>query len=110
MEKILYLFGYSINNYKPLGKIVRIIQQQLDLGADISFIFMHDGVIGLTKKSKKSESFLNLLDLQISFYILFPDLKARGINPDKIFNKIRKIDYEELVDLIVANPRIISWL
>ncbi|MFX1497046.1 MAG: DsrH/TusB family sulfur metabolism protein [Promethearchaeota archaeon] len=110
MEKILYLFGYSINNYTPLVKIVNIIRQQKELGADISFIFMHDGVIGLTKESKLNDPLLSLIDLNISLYILLPDLKARGINPDKVLDNIIKIEYEILVDLLARNSRIVSWL
>lgn len=110
MEKILYLFGYSINNYAALIKILNIVRLQKELDTDISFVFMQDGVIGLTKESKKADYLLSLLDLNISFYVLLPDLKARGINPDKILNHITKIEYENLVDLLVANKRIVSWL
>lgn len=110
MEKILYLFGYSINNYAPLIKILNIVRLQKEQGTDVSFIFMHDGVIGLTKESKKSDYILSLLDLDISFYVLLPDLKARGINPDKILDNITKVEYENLVDLLVENKRIVSWL
>lgn len=109
-KNILYLFGYSLNNYKPLKKLIRIVKEQKELGANIAFIFMHDAVIGLTKKSKIDNQLLDLIDLPISFYILLPDLKARGIDPNYILDEIRKIEYEDLVDLLVVNTRIISWL
>jgi len=109
-KNIIYLFGYSINNYKPFIKLINIINKQKKLGAEITFVFMHDSVIGLTKKSEVNTQLSTLLDLPISFYILLPDLKARGINPNYVVDKIRKIEYEELVDLLVSNSRIISWL
>lgn len=90
--------------------MINIIKEQKELGVNITFVFMHDAVIGLTKKSKMSKHLLDLINLPISFYILQPDLKARGINPNFILDKIAKIEYANLVDLLVANSKIISWL
>lgn len=109
-NKILYLFGYSLNNYKKFNKIVEIIDHQLESDVSMSFVFLHDGVIGLTTNSDINVSLNNFLDLNLFFYVLLPDLKVRGIDPKLLNNKIKKIGYDRLVDLLVENPRIISWL
>lgn len=109
-NKMLYLFGYSINNYKQFNKLVKIIRYQSESGVNISFVFMHDAVIGLSKNSKINNDLNKLLGLNISFFALLPDLKARGIKPKFINDNIKSINYEGLVDLLVANSRIISWL
>ena len=109
-ENILYLFGYSINNYKRFDKLVNIIFQQKEMGAEIGFVFIHDGVIGISKKSASIDILVKLLTMDITFYALLPDIKARGIDPNYVYENIKKIDYENLVDLLINNSRIISWL
>jgi sulfur relay protein TusB/DsrH len=51
-----------------------------------------------------------LLNLPITTYSLLPDLKARGIDATKLQNKVKGIKYEDLVDLLVTIPKIVSWM
>ncbi len=109
-KKILYLFGYSANTWKGLDKLVNFIKHQLEKGAAACFVFMHDGVMGLSKTSRLAEEMKELLTLPATFHALKSDLEARGINPDEIREPIRVIDHETLVDLLIAHSNIVSWL
>ena len=73
-------------------------------------ILIHDGVIGTSVKSKKSQYLEEFLNLPIEFYSITPDLKARGIDPKDLPDGIKNIEYEDLVDILAEVPRIFSWM
>jgi sulfur relay protein TusB/DsrH len=108
--KIVYLFGYSERMGKHLERLVPLLKSQINKGSNIGLIFIHDGVINTTSKGKTPESVKELLGLNITLYTLIPDLKARGIALDHIHQKLVPIDYDQLVDIIDATPKVISWM
>ena len=110
MVNMLYLFGFSERMGNHLENLIPLLKSQLTKGSKIGLIFIHDGVINSSKKGKIPNSVKVLLDLSISLYTMIPDLKARGISLENINNGIKPIDYEELVDIIDATPKIISWM
>jgi sulfur relay protein TusB/DsrH len=93
-----------------LNTVKQIIEHQLNKGVQISFIFIHDAVIGSSHKHKTSPLMKNLLQLPIKFYSMIPDLKARGLDSENLHSNINGIDYEDLVDLLVTTPKIVSWM
>jgi len=107
---IVYLYGFSTLLESKLINLIKIIEQQLEQNHQISIVFIHDGVIGTSKKNKITSSMKKLLDLPITTYSLLPDLKARGINTSNLQNKVNGIDYEDLVDILVTIPKIVSWM
>jgi tRNA 2-thiouridine synthesizing protein B len=44
------------------------------------------------------------------FYVLGPDLKARGLDKSSLISNIEIIDYKEFVKLTVENNKIQNWL
>ena len=108
--KIIYLFGYSERMGKHLERLVPLLNSQINNGSNIGLIFIHDGVINTTSKGKTPESVKELLGLNITLYTLIPDLKARGIALDHLHQKIVPIEYDQLVDIIDATPKVISWM
>ena len=110
MVNMLYLFGFSERMGNYLENLLPLLKSQLNKGSKIGVIFIHDGVINSSSKGKIPNSVKVLMDLSISLYTMIPDLKARGISLENINNGIRPIDYEELVDIIDATPKIISWM
>ena len=46
----------------------------------------------------------------ISFYVLGPDLKARGLSESNVVDGIKVIDYSGFVDLTVDHDTVQSWL
>jgi len=93
-----------------LNNLLEIIEIQIEQNNQISVVFIHDGVIGTSRKNIISRSMEKLLDLPTTLYSLIPDLEARGIETNKLQNKIKGITYDELVDILVEIPKIVSWM
>ena len=45
-----------------------------------------------------------------TIYALAPDLKARGIGPEKMIDGINLVGYDGFVELAVTNDKVQSWL
>ncbi|MFX0057355.1 MAG: DsrH/TusB family sulfur relay protein [Candidatus Hodarchaeota archaeon] len=109
-KKVVYLFGFSTRKEFYLENTLNIIKEQLELGAIIKFVLIHDGVIGISNRAKKSKHFEQLLNLPISVYAVKSDLIARGINSNNIDRRVTNLNYEELVDILAETPHIVSWM
>jgi len=109
-NNLVYLYGFSGQKHTKLKNFLAIIKKQVNLGADIKVILIHDGVIGISKKGEIPNNLMELINLPLSVYAIIPDLKARGISPETIHDKIQLINYEELVELLAETPKIVSWL
>jgi len=107
---IVYLYGFSLRKDANLGKIIIILKEQINTGAKIKIVLMHDGVIGISKIGKAPSSLMELLDLPVEVYAIIPDIKARGIDIQTIHEKILVIEYDNLVDILAETPKIVSWL
>ena len=46
----------------------------------------------------------------IKFYVLGPDLKARGLDKSSLISNIEIIDYKGFVNLTIENEKIQNWL
>ena len=46
----------------------------------------------------------------VKFYVLGPDLKARGIAEDKVADGIEIVDYAAFVNLAAENNRVQAWV
>lgn len=77
--------------------------------AGCAILLTEDGVIGAmqgTAHSKKIEGAMK----NISFYVLGPDLKARGLSEDNVMDGIKVVDYSGFVDLAAEHESVQSWL
>ena len=108
--QLVYLYGFSLRKDVNLDNFITILKEQINLGAKIRIILMHDGVIGISNIGKTPSSLIELLNLPIEICALIPDIKARGIELQAIPDKILLIEYDELVDILAETPKIISWL
>ena len=106
----MYLYGFSTMLESKLLNLIQIIEQQLEHNHQISIVFIHDGVIGTSNKNKITPSMKKLLDLSLTTYSLLPDLRARGIDAINLQKKVKGIEYEDLVDILVTIPKIVSWI
>ncbi len=109
-NQLVYLYGFSLRKDATVGTFITILKEQINLGAKVRIVLMHDGVIGISKIGKIPSSLMELQNLPIDLYALIPDIKARGIDPQAIRNKIHLIEYDDLVDILVETPKIVSWL
>lgn len=74
-----------------------------------SVLLFEDGVIGAMKNTKHSDAVANAMS-DISFYVLGPDIKARGLNDSNVIDGIKVIDYDGFVDLTTEHHTVQSWL
>ena len=107
---MIYLFGFSGNAGTHLERLLPILKAQKAKNSNIGIILIHDGVIGITTKGRIPKHVEDLLDLNISVFAMIPDLKARGIALEYISEKIRLIEYDDLIDIFDTTPKLISWM
>ena len=109
-KSIVYLYGFSPRLKDKMESFLKILHEQIKLKIEINIILIHDGVIGTKRKGKTPETLLELTKLPINIYAIIPDLKARGVDPDNLINKIEGIEYEDLVNILVDIHKIVSWM
>jgi len=112
MEKktLIYLYGFSALKNARLIDLINILMVQIKKGMSINVVLIHDAVIGISKKGKIPQNLIELISLPLTVYAMIPDIKARGIDLNTIHEKVQLIGYEDLVELLVETPKIISWM
>ncbi len=107
---IVYLYGFSTMLESRLINFIKIIENQIKQDIQIHVVFIHDGVIGTSQQNQPTQLMQKLLELPLTPYSMISDLKARGIDSENLQPKIKAIDYEGLVDILVNNSKIVSWM
>ena len=74
-----------------------------------SVLLFEDGVIGAMQNTKYSDQVAAAMN-DVSFYVLGPDIKARGLSDNKVIDGINVIDYDGFVDLTTEHNTVQSWL
>ena len=74
-----------------------------------SILLIEDGVDGALKNTTIENSIINAQKTN-KFFVLGPDLKARGLDKTSLISNIEIIDYKEFVKLTVENDKIQNWL
>lgn len=74
-----------------------------------SILLFEDGVIGAMQNTRFSEKITQAMN-DFSFYVLGPDIKARGLGDDKVIDGIQVVDYNDFVDLTAEHDTVQSWL
>lgn len=74
-----------------------------------SVLFTEDGVVAAMQGTAYSKSIEDAM-ADISFYVLGPDLKARGLSESKIVDGVKVVDYSGFVDLAADHESVQSWL
>jgi tRNA 2-thiouridine synthesizing protein B len=72
-------------------------------------LLFEDGVIGAMQNTKFSEKVSQAMS-DLSFYVLGPDIKARGLSEKKVIDGIKIVDYNDFVDLTAEHNAVQSWL
>ncbi len=107
---MIYLFGYSGMTGNQLQRVLPIVKSQIKKNTKLGLVLIHDGVIGITKKGKIPKEMEELLSLEVEVFAMKSDMKARGIAPEYVHDKIKSIEYDDLIDIIDATPKVISWM
>ncbi len=77
--------------------------------AGSAIILIEDGVYAAMKGTVESAKIEGAVSGR-SVYVMGPDLKARGIEEDRIIDGVKVVDYGGFVDLTVDNGAVQSWL
>ncbi|MDF1642616.1 MAG: sulfurtransferase complex subunit TusB [Pseudomonadales bacterium] len=75
--------------------------------AGSSIILIEDGVYAALSKTQFTDQMLAALPKH-NFYVLRPDLQARGIQ-DCIIDEIEAVDYSGFVTLCTELDKVVSW-
>jgi tRNA 2-thiouridine synthesizing protein B len=74
-----------------------------------ALLMIEDGVVG----ARKGSAFAALLENAAksgAFYILRPDLAARGMGEADVIPEVKCVDYGGFVDLVTQHERTLAWL
>jgi len=74
-----------------------------------ALLMIEDGVYGAIQGTQKSGMVSDAMG-DISFYVMGPDLKARGIDESRIIDGIKVVDYSGFVALVAEHDVTQSWL
>ena len=107
---MIYLFGFSGLTGNHLRRLLPILKSQIKKNTKLGLVLIHDGVIGISTKGKIPKQMEELLDLDVTVFAMKSDIIARGIAPEFVHNNIKSIEYDDLIDVIDATPKIISWM
>jgi tRNA 2-thiouridine synthesizing protein B len=74
-----------------------------------SILLIEDGVYAALANAEFANKITSRLD-NFSFYVLGPDVAARGLGDTPLIGDISVVDYEGFVDLVADNDVTQSWL
>ena len=74
-----------------------------------SILLIEDGVYAALANAEFASKITSRLD-NFSFYVLGPDVDARGLGDTPLIGDISVVDYEGFVDLVADNDVTQSWL
>ena len=77
--------------------------------ADGCMLLIEDGVYGAVANGETSPSLSEAIAKR-QVYALAPDLKARGIDQDKLVEGVRLVDYTGFVELAIEHGTAQAWL
>ncbi|MFK8026441.1 MAG: sulfurtransferase complex subunit TusB [Gammaproteobacteria bacterium] len=77
--------------------------------AGSSVLLIEDGVVAAMKGTKHSKDVADAM-ANVSFYVLGPDLKARGLSEGNVVDGIKVVDYSGFVDLATEHESVQAWL
>ena len=107
---VIYLFGFSGLTGNHLKRLLPILKSQINKSVRLGLVLIHDGVIGISTKGKITKQVEELLGLDVEVFAIKSDIIARGIAPEHIHDKIKSIEYDDLIDVIDTTPKLVSWM
>jgi tRNA 2-thiouridine synthesizing protein B len=74
-----------------------------------AILLIEDGVYAAAANAAHAEKISSRLE-EFTFYVLGPDVAARGLNDAPLIEGITVVDYEGFVDLVTEHDVTQSWL
>jgi tRNA 2-thiouridine synthesizing protein B len=72
-------------------------------------LLIEDAVVGAMQGTQVAERIAGALE-NLQFYVLGPDLQARGLAEDHLITGMQVVDYGGFVDLTASHDRVHAWL
>ncbi len=73
-----------------------------------SVLMYEDGIYGAIKGTAVADKVA--AKSGVKFYVMGPDLKARGVAEDKVIDGIEIVDYAKFVSLAAENDKVQAWV
>lgn len=103
MSTMLHIINKSPTERTSLDSCLRLANT-----GDV-ILLIEDGVYAALAKAKHAEIIVSRKD-DFRFYILGPDVAARGLSEMPLIEDIKVVDYEGFVDLVTEHDVSQSWL
>jgi tRNA 2-thiouridine synthesizing protein B len=100
---VLHLVNKSPWEKDTLASCLRLAQ------AGSSILLFEDGIYAALRNTGHAEAVASRMET-FSFYVLGPDVAARGLSEAPLIEGIKVIDYQGFVDLVVDHDATQSWL
>ena len=98
----LHIINTSSTSSSSLQSCLRGIQK------DSAVILIEDAVIIAKEEGQSDQQIKNTLQ-KLNWFVLEPDLKARGIKTEDIIEGIKPVNYQAFVKLAVKYDRTQTW-
>ena len=103
MNKMLHLVNKSPFDRNALDSCLRLAE------AGSSVLLIEDGVYAALSKAESAGAVGNRMN-DLTFYVLGPDVSARGLDDTPLIDGINVVDYGGFVDLVVEHDVAQSWM
>lgn len=103
MSTMLHIINKSPTEKNSLDSCLRLAND-----GDV-ILLIEDGVYAALARAEHAEKIVSRKD-DFRFYILGPDVKARGLSDIPLIEDITVVDYEGFVDLVTEHDVSQSWL
>jgi len=103
MNKMLHLINKSPFDRNALDSCLRLAQN------GSSVLLLEDGVYAALGKASSADAVSKRMK-DLKFYVLGPDVSARGLDDTPLIEGINVVDYGGFVDLVVEHDVAQSWL
>ena len=77
--------------------------------AGSAILLTEDGVVAAMKNTSYAQKIADAMS-DVKFYVLGPDLKARGLSEGNLIDGVSVVDYGGFVDLAAEHDSVQSWL
>jgi len=103
MTKMLHLINKSPFDRNSLDSCLRLAK----VGSSV--LLLEDGVYAAMSKAVYADAIKERMG-ELTFYVLGPDVSARGLDDTPLIAGIDAVDYEGFVDLVAEHDVAQSWL
>lgn len=97
-----------IVNKSPFEK--NALESCLRLASEGDHVLLIEDAVVSAVANNRFEKLIQNAQAHLTFYVLGPDLTARGLGNKSLVSNVSVIDYGEFVDLTEAHHPVQSWL